>query len=91
MTTDGTVELARQAITTALMLAAPLLAAGFLVALLVGLVQAVTQIQDQTISAVPKIIGIGIALAVSAPWLLQVISEYTRQIIQNAPHAIAGG
>jgi len=91
MTTDVTVELARQAIVTALMLAAPLLAAGFLVALLVGLVQAVTQIQDQTISAVPKIIGIGIALAVSAPWLLQVISEYTRQIIQNAPHALAGG
>lgn len=91
MNTDGAVELARQAIATALMLAAPLLAVGFLVALLVGLVQAVTQIQDQTISAVPKIIGIGVAIAVGAPWLLQVISEYTRQIIQNAPQALAGG
>ena len=91
MNTDGTVELARQAITTALMLAAPLLAVGFLIALLVGLVQAVTQIQDQTLSAVPKIIGIAIAIAVCAPWLLQVISEYTRQVIQSAPHALAGG
>lgn len=91
MTTDGTVEIARQAITTALMLAAPLLAVGFLVALLVGLIQALTQIQDQTISAVPKIIGIGIAIAASAPWLIQVISEYTRQVIQNAPHTLAGG
>ena len=91
MSADGTVDLARQAIMTALMLAAPLLAVGFLIALLVGLVQAVTQIQDQTLAAVPKIIGIGIALAVCAPWLLQVISEYTRQIIQNAPQALAGG
>lgn len=91
MTDDATVELARQALATALMLAAPLLAVGFLAGLVVGLFQSLTQIQDQTISAVPKIIGIGIALAVCAPWLLQVISDYTRQVIQNAPHLIAGG
>lgn len=91
MSEQATVEVVQQALITALMLAAPLLAAGFLVALLAGLVQAVTQIQDQTLSAVPKIIAIAITLALAAPWLLQVISEYTRQVIESAPEAIIGG
>lgn len=91
MDSEGTIEVARQAITTALMLAGPLLAVGFVVALLVGLVQALTQIQDQTISAVPKIIAILVALGVCTPWLLQIITQYTRQIIESAPQAIGGG
>lgn len=85
------VDLARQAITTAMMLAGPLILVGFVVALLVGLVQAVTQIQDQTISAVPKIIAIVVALGICTPWLLEVLTNYTRQIIQGAGQSIVGG
>ena len=91
MESHDVVEVARQAIMTALMLAAPLLAVGFLVALLAGLFQAVTQIQDQTLSAVPKIIAIVVVLGVCTPWLLEVITQYTRQVIESAPQSIVGG
>ena len=90
MNSDGTIEIARQAIITTLMLAGPLLAVAVVVALVVGVVQAMTQVQDQTISAVPKILALLIAIGVSAPWLLEVITEYTRQVIQTAPDSIVG-
>lgn len=91
MHSSDAVELGRQAILTALMIGAPMLVVGMAVGLLIGLVQAVTQVQDQTVSFVPKITAMVIALGFCLPWLISAMLDYSRELIANIPHVIAGG
>ncbi len=73
-------DLSRNALVVALILSAPILGIGVLVGLTISLIQAVTQIQDQTISIVPKIVAmIGVAI-LFVPWLTQRIVEYSQQL-----------
>jgi len=76
---------------TALALGAPVLIVGMVVGLVVGLLQALTQVQDQTVSFVPKIVAMVIAAAVSLPWLIQTMVDYTQELLQNAPTLVSGG
>ncbi|HRJ50794.1 MAG TPA: flagellar biosynthetic protein FliQ [Phycisphaerales bacterium] len=71
------VELVRQALVIALKIAAPVLASGILVGLVVSLLQSVTSIQDQTLSTVPKIIVMVLVVIVLAAWIAQRLVEYT--------------
>jgi len=85
------VTLTQQAMLTALILSAPLLIVGVLVVLMIGLAQALTQVQDQTVSFVPKIVAMVAALVFCLPWLVQKMVEYSEVLIANIPKTISGG
>ena len=91
MQPEHAIDLGRQAIITALLIGAPLLVVGMIVGLIIGLLQALTQVQDQTISFVPKIVAMVAALALCLPWLIQMMTEYSEELIVNIPRMISGG
>ena len=75
----------------ALLVSAPILLVGIGVGLLIGLLQALTQIQDQTLSFVPKILAMLTAFAIGLPWLIQRMVEYSGTLISNIPCVVLGG
>jgi flagellar biosynthesis protein FliQ len=75
------VDLTRQALLMALQLAAPFLLTALVLGLLVGILQSLTQIQEQTLTFVPKLVIMGIVFVVALPWMLQSLVEYTRVIL----------
>ena len=79
------IDLSREAIMTALMLAAPLLLIALGVGLTVSIIQSVTQIQEQSLVFVPKLVLVGGAFIVGLPWLLQVLIKFTEQVIRGIP------
>jgi len=83
------IDLSRDAIVTALMISAPMLLIALGVGLLVSIIQSVTQIQEQTLAFVPKLILVGGAFIVGMPWLLQVLIRYTTQLIRGIPAMVA--
>jgi flagellar biosynthesis protein FliQ len=91
MQMEQAIDLARGALLTALLLSSPILGVGLIVAMLVGLFQTLTQIQDQTISLVPKIVAMVAAVALLLPWLLARLVEYSQLLIGNIPAMLAGG
>ncbi len=80
------IDVGREALGTALKLSVPLLAVGLVVGLSVSIVQAVTQIQEQTLSFIPKILAVVATLIFLMPWMLSVIVEYTRTLLCQLPH-----
>ena len=83
------IDLSRDAILTALMIAAPMLLIALGVGLLVSIIQSVTQIQEQTLAFVPKLILVGGSFIVGMPWLLQVLIRYTTTLIRGIPAMVA--
>lgn len=79
------VDLARNAMLMALGLAAPMLLVALGIGLLVSLVQAVTQIQEQTLAFVPKLIAVAMVFLVGLPWMTQVAVRYTTELIRSLP------
>ena len=80
MEVDQAVEIVRHALFTALSISAPILAVGLTIGLTVSLFQAVTQIQEQTLSFVPKIIGMVIAAAAIIPWVGMRLINFAQQM-----------
>ncbi len=85
MTQDMVVGLARDAVELTLMISLPMLGLGLIVGLIVSIFQAVTQIQEMTLTFVPKIIAVLIGLLVAFPWMMNKMVDYTRDIIVNIP------
>lgn len=79
------IDLSRDAIITALMVSAPMLIIALGIGLLVSVFQSVTQIQEQTLSFVPKLVMVGGAFIIGLPWLLQILIKYTTSLIQGIP------
>ena len=79
------IDLGRQAVWTALLVAAPVLLAGMAVGLMVGLFQALTQIQEQTVAFVPKIMAMVLTLTFALPWLISRMLQYSTDLIQGIP------
>lgn len=77
------IDRGREALWVTMELSLPLLAAGLVVGLAVSLLQAVTQIQEQTLSFIPKIIAVAATLFFLLPWLLAVITQYARGSIER--------
>jgi flagellar biosynthetic protein FliQ len=77
MTETSVVELSTQLMWTAALLAAPILLTALLVGLAVSLFQGLTSLQDQTLSFVPKIVAVGIALIIAASWMVQTLISFT--------------
>ena len=80
LTASEALDLARLALITTLQLAGPVLIVGMVVGLIISLVQAVTQIQEQTLSFVPKMLAMALAAMLFLPWLSTKIIEFTRQM-----------
>ena len=74
------VDMTRRALVITLELSLPVLLVGMVVGFLVSLLQAVTQIQEQTLSFIPKILAVAATLFLTLPWILSVLVEYTREI-----------
>ncbi len=91
MDAQSAVDLAREALSTALIVGAPVLLAGVVIGLVIGLVQALTQIQDQTVSFVPKIVVMALVLVICLPWLVQRMMVYSEHLITNIPRMLLGG
>ena len=89
MTHQLVIDLTRDAIVTALMIAAPMLLIALGVGLLIGILQSVTQIQEQTLTFVPKLVLVGGAFIVGMPWLLQILIKFTTQILRGIPAMVA--
>ena len=85
MSTDVVISLATQAMNLAFKVAMPLLLAGLVVGVVVSVFQAVTQIQEQTLSFIPKILGLVAVIAIAGPWMLSTIVDWTTQLWQQIP------
>jgi flagellar biosynthetic protein FliQ len=88
MTPETVMTIGQRALEIALMLAAPMLLVALLVGLLVGIFQAATQINEMTLSFIPKLIGMATALVVAGPWMLKELVNYTRALIESIPSLV---
>ena len=88
MTPEFVVGFARQSIELALMISLPMLGIGLIVGVAVSIIQAATQIQEMTLSFIPKIVSIFVALLISFPWIMDKLVTYTREIFLNFPNYI---
>jgi len=88
MNPDTVVTVGRHALEMTLMLAAPLLLTALAVGLLVGIFQAATQINEMTLSFIPKLLAMAAVLALTGPWMLRTLVEYTRGLIESIPGMI---
>jgi len=86
MTDAGVLELAQRSVAVALMISAPVLALGLIVGLIVSVFQAATQIQEMTLTFVPKIIAVGAALVVFGPWMLKSMVTFTHNLFVSLPY-----
>lgn len=85
MTPDFVVGFGRQAIELCLMMALPMLGVGLGVGVTVSIIQAATQIQEQTLTFIPKIVCMFIALLIALPWLIERMTTFTRDLFLNLP------
>jgi|UniRef100_E6QR67 flagellar biosynthetic protein FliQ len=85
MTPESVMTLGRHAMEITLMVAAPMLLVALVVGLIVSIFQAATQINETTLSFIPKLVGIFIALIVAGPWMLSVMLDYMREVFTSLP------
>jgi flagellar biosynthesis protein FliQ len=78
------VEIGRDLLYTALLLALPTLAASLIVGLLVSVLQAITSIQEQTLSFVPRLVAVGLVLVLAMPWTMQLAIHFTMRMLERA-------
>jgi len=83
------VDLARNMIMTALLIASPMLVVALAVGLIVSIIQAVTQIQEQTLSFVPKLIAVAVTFIIALPWIIQIMVRYTSELFRSIPSLIS--
>lgn len=81
---SSAIDLCRSTLITSVIIGAPVLIVGMAAGLVVGLLQALTQIQDQTVAFVPKILAMAGALVVCLPWLVVRMVEFTRAVFEQA-------
>lgn len=83
------VDLARNMLMTALLIAAPMLVVALAVGLVVSIIQAVTQIQEQTLSFVPKLVAVGATFIIALPWIIQIMVKYTTELFRSIPGMVS--
>lgn len=85
MTPESVMTMGRQALEVTLMVGAPLLVVALAVGLLVSIFQAATQINEATLSFIPKLVAIFVTLVLAGPWMLTVMLDYMRQMLVGIP------
>ncbi|HMK87082.1 MAG TPA: flagellar biosynthesis protein FliQ [Steroidobacteraceae bacterium] len=88
MTPESVMDLARNTLLVTAMIAAPLLLTALITGLVIGMLQAATQINEATLSFIPKLLVLVLALYVSGPWILRVLVDFTHQLYANIPASI---
>ena len=88
MNADTVIEIGRQAMNVPVLLAAPLLLSALAAGLAIGMFQAATQIQDMTLSFIPKLVVLIVVMGVTGPWMLGQIVDYTRQLFAMIPSLV---
>ena len=79
MSSDLVVQMAREALFMVMLISAPMLGLGMLVGILVSVFQATTQIQEQTLAFIPKIVAVFVAILIFGPWMLRLLTDYVRE------------
>jgi flagellar biosynthetic protein FliQ len=85
MNSDVALYWVQQSLETTIMVVGPLLGAALLVGLLVSMFQAVTSMQEMTLSFIPKLLALGLALLLLAPWMLRILSDFTMNAFLAIP------
>ena len=85
MNPENVMTMGRHAIEVTLMVAAPMLLTALVVGLLVSVFQAATQINEATLSFIPKLLGIFAAMIIAGPWMVSILVDYMRQVLTSIP------
>ena len=88
MTPDSVIEIGQQAMEVTALLAAVVLLPALVIGLVVAMFQAATQINEMTMSFIPKLFVLMVSLAIAGPWMLEVIISYTRELVERIPSLI---
>lgn len=88
MDADTVIDLSQHALYVVVMLAAPMLVSALVIGLVVGMFQAATQINEMTLSFIPKLFILVIALMIAGPWMLDLLVNYTRDLYLSIPGLI---
>jgi len=88
MNQDTVINLATQAMMLALKIAGPILLLGLIIGLLISIFQAVTSIQEQSLSFIPKVIGVAVLIVVLGPWMLSQLVSYVQNLYLSIPSLI---
>ncbi len=88
MSPETVVHLGRQAVETILLAAGPMLIAAMVVGLMISVFQAATQINEQTMTFIPKIVAVFITMLIFGPWMIKILVNFTSNIIINMPMVI---
>jgi flagellar biosynthesis protein FliQ len=88
MTPENVMDLAHSTLLVNSMIAAPLLLTALVTGLLIGMLQAATQINEATLSFIPKLLVLVLALFVSGPWILRVLIDFTRNLYASIPSVV---
>ena len=88
MTPETVMALGRQAIEVTLWLSGPLLLVALAIGLIISIFQAATQINEQTLSFIPKLVGMFLVLILAGPWMLQMVVDYIRRLFESIPQII---
>ena len=85
MTPESVMTMGRQAMEVTLLLAAPMLATALIIGLVVSIFQAATQINEQTLAFIPKLVGVFLAMIIAGPWMLSIIMDYMHNMLTGIP------
>ena len=88
MTPESVMTMGRNAMEITLMVSAPLLLVALIIGLIISIFQAATQINEATLSFIPKLVGVFIALVLAGPWMLSTMLDYMRQVFTSIPGLI---
>jgi len=83
MTPEAVVDISRNAVQTILLVSAPMMMSGLIVGLIIGIFQAATQINEQTMTFAPKIVAVMVALILAAPWIINLVVTYTENLYKS--------
>ena len=89
MTPESVISLARAAVETTLLVSAPLLLTALVVGLVISVFQAATQINEMTLTFIPKLAAVFVALVIAGPWMLTLLTDFMRQLILSIPSAVS--
>lgn len=88
MTPESVMMMGTEAMKVAISVAAPLLLVALVTGLIISILQAATQINEMTLSFIPKIIAVFVAIIVAGPWMLNLMLDYMRNLLTNLPYII---
>ena len=88
MTPESVIVFGQHALYVAMLVAAPLLLTALTVGVLVGVIQAATQINEMTLSFIPKLIAMALVALITGPWMLRTLVQFTRHLIEGLPGAV---